>query len=704
MVAIELVGRVVEPRRDRAHGPARTERVRPEQLEQLIAARRRLFAEHAILGRGGHHFPAGLERAALIAHAAAESRRRHPRQRLAGGAQRAAHVVVAQLRNQTAAKLDVGMDLHALEQAVRRDELDHRKVLGILAREARLERLGPDRIPEDVAVDAVTEVRDLTRESPLAPAHRGVEPEAHFRGERRVPDLEREVAGVRTEEVQLLERRIARRARRADRKRQLVVRGRRPHEQADRRRSVGETPVRQTALGGERRVIQPAAELQRRMRPRHFLVDEHGRGALVDRWRQGFRAGGAERAIEERRADGAGQPSDRAVLRLRIDVGRVVGERGADLIALELVVAIAAVSAEHAIRREQSRQPFGAGAEPDQVAPRRELNAPFLDDGNAVLRVVVAVAPADVAPLAGPRRADRGKPRPRLRVVDRPFRRLDISRATAAARDVQRPSVVAREQVARRASLGRGGSQVERRAAVRAVDALRGDRVVDDVHEPADGVRTVEQRRRTSHHLDRRRRRGVDGDAVIAGLAREVADALPVFEDEHAIAVQPANHRAGGTGAERALGDARLGRERRAETPLQLLREILARENRRRLIGVELIARIGADRDDLGVVQFRIDSDVERDRGLDDRDVGAPRHEPGRDDDEVVRAGRHVGYRIRAVVARLGLERRALDEHRRPGNRAAGDRMIQTAGNSGALRVRRRRNCDQQRQRPRVYA
>ena len=61
-----------------------------------------------------------------------------------------------------------------------------------------------------------------------------VEAERLLRSEIRVADLEREVAGMRPEEIELFERRIARRAREADGDRQLVLRGRRTEQQPDR--------------------------------------------------------------------------------------------------------------------------------------------------------------------------------------------------------------------------------------------------------------------------------------------------------------------------------------------------------------------------------------------------------------------------------------------------------------------------------------
>ena len=106
---------------------------------------------------------------------------------------------------------------------------------------------------------------------------------------------------------------------------------------------------------------------------------------------------------------------------------------------------------------------------------------------------------------------------------------------------------------------------VEHHGAVRPVDRTRGDGFVDDVDQPADGVRAVEQRRRPAHDLDARGARRIHRHAVIAGLAGQIADPLAVLEDQHAIAVQAANHRPRGSRAERPLRNAGLRLQRRAE-------------------------------------------------------------------------------------------------------------------------------------------
>ena len=125
-----------------------------------------------------------------------------------------------------------------------------------------------------------------------------------------VADLEREVARVRPEEVQLLEGRRPHRARDAhrDRGRRRSGRSRTPTEPE----TLSNVARPQPALRREARVVEPRAELQRDVRPRQFLVRERRDVALVDRRRQRLLAGRRERARHAPPADGARQPAERA--------------------------------------------------------------------------------------------------------------------------------------------------------------------------------------------------------------------------------------------------------------------------------------------------------------------------------------------------------------------------------------------------------
>ena len=200
---------------------------------------------------------------------------------------------------------------------------------------------------------------------------------------------------------------------------------------------------------------------------------------------------------------------------------------------------------------------------------RRGVNwmLPSSTNGMPYLRVVVAVAAAEVAVLAGAGDADRAEAR--RATACSPLRPSGVStspdrRPLPAACSAHLP--LPDEEVGGAAGIRRGDPKSNVAPPCVPVDGLGRNRVRDDVDEAADRVRSVEQRRRAAHDFDRRRAGGVHRHAVIAGLTRQVADALTVLEDEHAIAVETADDRSRRSGPERALGNTGLVRERRAET------------------------------------------------------------------------------------------------------------------------------------------
>ena len=177
-----------------------------------------------------------------------------------------------------------------------------------------------------------------------------------------------------------------------------------------------------------------------------------------------------------------------------------------------------------------------------------------------------------------------------LRVLDVAERRRHVAGSPRAAADVERPAAVADRVVGRRSRLPRPPSPARSARRRAAPGRRRGrDDLADDVDEAADGVGAVEQRRRAADDLDPGRGERVDGDAVVGRLARQVVGALAVLEDQHAVAVEPADHRPRRRRAERALADAGLGLEQLAERRLALHRQVLAGQDRRRLVGLERI-------------------------------------------------------------------------------------------------------------------
>ena len=84
---------------------------------------------------------------------------------------------------------------------------------------ALLELFLGQRAPEEVVADVVAEVGDLARRTGRSPPQRQIEAQRVLGFEVGVPDLEGEVAGVRAEVEELLERRVAGSAGEADRQR-----------------------------------------------------------------------------------------------------------------------------------------------------------------------------------------------------------------------------------------------------------------------------------------------------------------------------------------------------------------------------------------------------------------------------------------------------------------------------------------------------
>ena len=280
---------------------------------------------------------------------------------------------------------------------------------------------------------------------------------------------------------------------------------------------------------------------------------------------------------------------------------------------------VAAHGERGSIGVDRPTQSLRAAAQRERVTSRRQLHLTFFDDRNSVFRVVVSVAPAEVALRAGPRQADVAEAIPRLRVREVALRRGHVTRSTAAAARVQRDRAVAHVHVAGGRGFVRSRTQIEREVAARAHLRFRGDLVGDHVHQTADGVRAVEQRRRTAHDLDPLRGSRVDRHAVIARLTREVAETLAVLENQHAVAVETANDGPGRRRPEAPGGDARLALQRRTQRHLELLRQLLPRQHGRRLERLELAAGVGTHRQHFLEVQLRIDEHVERRGGRTDR-------------------------------------------------------------------------------------
>jgi hypothetical protein len=141
------------------------------------------------------------------------------------------------------------MRFDPLQQAVGGHELDERELavpvlFPFLMTEACVEFFLADRVSEDVVVDPVEEIRELTRDPAMPPSQRRVEPQRAFRAEGGIPDLEREVPRVRAKEIQLLERGIPGCVGQVEGEREPIVRAGRTDEE-----SHGAGSIREVTLG-----------------------------------------------------------------------------------------------------------------------------------------------------------------------------------------------------------------------------------------------------------------------------------------------------------------------------------------------------------------------------------------------------------------------------------------------------------------------
>ena len=156
------------------------------------------------------------------------------------------------------------------------------------------------------------------------------------------------------------------------------------------------------------------------------------------------------------------------------------------------------------------------------------------------------------------------------RVEDGPLRRVVVAGLPPAAAPPEEEVALRVLQVGVGGGLPVGapevGAQLRPRAVGQrlAVTLGRGEQVPvgrvgrDDVDEPADDARAVQQRRRPAHDLDALGAARIDGHPVVVRRRRQVAGADAVLDDEHPVAAEAADHRPARAGAEAAVGDARL--------------------------------------------------------------------------------------------------------------------------------------------------
>ena len=334
-------------------------------------------------------------------------------------------------------------------------------------------------------------------------------------------------------------------------------------------------------------LLDPAAELHAVAAEVQLLVGEGGERGLVGRRRQRLDADRLEVTKLHPGAEPAGQP----VHLLLIDVGphhpRPVHEPGADVldavIDLDFVVApVDDVQADAHPLHHPVVQVAEADVEPACAAAEVEVDVDVLRIVRmrvlvviAVIVVVVLAVPVVVehacerdavpAVLSGHAAAgeqpvtEPAEPGPHVRqfgprVLDRSLRRLVVAGAAYAPASPENGGAERVLQAGVRPRLpvrapGVGAElrprPVERRLAVAFVRR-------DDVDDTPDGVRAVEQRRRPADDLDPLGAVRIDGDAVIARLAGQVARTDAVLQDQHPVVVEPPDDRPARPGAEAA--------------------------------------------------------------------------------------------------------------------------------------------------------
>ena len=335
-------------------------------------------------------------------------------------------------------------------------------------------------------------------------------------------------------------------------------------------------------------LLDPAAELHAVAAEGQLLVGEGGERGLVGRRRQRLDADRLEVTKLHPGAEPAGQP----VHLLLIDVGphhpRPVHEPGADVldavIDLDFVVApVDDVQADaHPLHHpvvqvaEADVEPAGAAAEVEvdvgvlRIVRMRVLVAVIVVVVVVVLAVPVVVEHAcerDAVPavLGGHAAAgeqpvtEPAEPGPHvrqfgLRVLNRSLRRLVGAGAAYAPAPPENGGAERVLQAGVRPRLPVRASGVGAELRPRPVERRLAEAFVrrDDVDDTPDGVRAVEQRRRPAHDLDPLGAVRIDGDAVIARLAGQVARTDAVLQDQHPVTVEPPDDRPARPGAEAA--------------------------------------------------------------------------------------------------------------------------------------------------------
>ena len=521
-----------------------------------------------------------------------------------------------------------------LEAVVARVRLAH-----LIDRQPVLDRAGRGLVDEVVEPGVVE--RGLQAVARPAAAQDRLDADRAFLGQARIADLEGLGSGVRAVGEQFFRRRRALGARDVHAelppRREGIGAAGREREGVEAARAVKELRLRGVGHGIGRGVLEPGAGFELEGTGLKLLEGEEPDLARRVARQESLVADHVEVADGELGAGHALPPAVLGLGDLEPAFHALVVEGRADravLLQLEvLVVGIAEAQADlvdhAAVRRDLG---LGVDAVLAELETRRFLLLPDLGreaDRHTVEAVVVAVGHADRAAVADVGRADGGGPGPRggvgQRTLDRgvlgevdfrigigqqaggqrigPQRRgqgiaadADVVGLVVAAVGMEHPAPAephvgrARQRpLVRRRAIASQGRQVHG-----LVGHGVGNAAVDHVDHPADGRGAVEQRLRTAQHLDPLGQQRIDHRRVIDRGVGDVDRADPVGQDPHALALQAAQDRAGGRGAERAGGHARSAgqgvADRRAQRRGQLLalehgdarQRVLARDGQRR--------------------------------------------------------------------------------------------------------------------------
>ena len=312
-------------------------------------------------------------------------------------------------------------------------------------------------------------------------------------------------------------------------------------------------------------------------------------------------------------APDAADRAQRAVVGLQPQLLAAAAEGGADrAVAFDLLVPVAGAGRAEAQAVERPRQAAGLAAQAEAVALHADRHVGL--DRHAVVVAVSVHGQPQVCVGRGQPAAHRAafgargriaharRRRQRLAAFDRhEARHAQVRAAAAEGIGVPGPGAPAGVEHGRGTALGGGTTQAPLGA--RADALLRGTRnaVVQAVDHAAGGVAAVQQRRRAAQQLDALGHQRVLRHRVVEAEVGRVDAARAVVQHAHAVAVQPADHRAAAVGPEAAAGGARQAVQRVAQRGGAAQHQRVARQAAGRLRQGVARQRVAGDDDGGGL-------------------------------------------------------------------------------------------------------